>query len=69
MGRRNVVLICHYLKGEGRTPMALSGTTGGGWRFEQTYPPLDVENLMMTGSDLAPTGSVVSGTVDAMDCV
>ena len=53
-----------YLKGEGRAPTlgVEMQDNRGGWRFEETYPPMDVENLVLTGSDLAPTGSTVSST-------
>jgi hypothetical protein len=53
-----------YLKGEGRAPTlgVEMQDNRGGWRFEQTYPPMDVENLVLIGSDLGPTGSTVSAT-------
>jgi hypothetical protein len=53
-----------YLKGEGRAPTlgVEMQDNRGGWRFEQTYPPMDVENIVLVGSDLAPTGSTVSAT-------
>ena len=53
-----------YLKDEGFAP-ALGvemQDNRGGWRFEATYPPIDAENLVLTGSDLAPTGGTVTST-------
>ena len=53
-----------YLRGEGRAPTlgVEMQDNQGGWRFEETYPPMDVENLELIGSDLSPTGSTVSAT-------
>ena len=53
-----------YLKGEGRAPTlgVEMQDNRGGWRIEQTYPPMDVEDVVLIGSDLAPTGSTVSAT-------
>jgi hypothetical protein len=53
-----------YLRGEGRAPTlgVEMQDNQGGWRFEETYPPLDINNFELTGSDLAPSGSTVSAT-------
>ena len=53
-----------YLRGEGRAPTlgVEMQDNQGGWRFEETYPPLDVNNFELIGSDLAPSGSTVSAT-------
>ena len=53
-----------YLRGEGRAPTlgVEMQDNQGGWRFEETYPPMDVENLELVGSDLTPSGSTVSAT-------
>ena len=53
-----------YLRGEGRAPTlgVEMQDNQGGWRFEETYPPVDVENLELIGTDLAPSGSTVSAT-------
>ena len=53
-----------YLKDEGRAPSlgVEMQDNRGGWRWEETYPPMDVENLVLVGSDLSPTGSTVSTT-------
>ena len=53
-----------YLRGEGRAPTlgVEMQDNQGGWRFEETYPPLDINNFELIGSDLAPSGSTVSAT-------
>jgi hypothetical protein len=53
-----------YLRGEGRAPTlgVEMQDNQGGWRFEETYPPMDIENLELIGGDLSPSGSTVSAT-------
>ena len=53
-----------YLRGEGRAPTlgVEMQDNQGGWRFEETYPPMDVDNFELIGSDLSPSGSTVSAT-------
>ena len=53
-----------YLRGEGRAPTlgVEMQDNQGGWRFEETYPPMDIENFELIGGDLSPSGSTVSAT-------
>jgi len=53
-----------YLKGEGEPPVlgVEMQDNRGGWRFEDTYPPIDTTYVEIVASDMNPSGAGMSVT-------